>query len=191
MERNSILLAADDAVERRNLIHDLGDRYRVVEAATCSQARSRFEAERPDAAILEYRLVDCDGLALLEDLRILDPDLPVVLLTADSSIELSVEAMRRGAHHLITKPADPLFEYDSSGRQTARVFPGGARETMVYNADGTLARHTDFNGAAGPRPGPAGRRTAGRDRAGCRPGTGASARARRSPRLRRSRRWRR
>ncbi len=107
MERNSILLADDDAVERRALIHDLGDRYRVVEAATCSQARSRFEAERPDAAILEHRLMDCDGLALLEDLRTLDPALPVVLLTDHGSIDLATEATRRGAHHMITKPADP------------------------------------------------------------------------------------
>ncbi|MCP3939318.1 MAG: RHS repeat-associated core domain-containing protein [Actinomycetia bacterium] len=39
------------------------------------------------------------------------------------------------------------FECDALGRQTARMLPGGARETKVYNVDGTLASHTDFNGA--------------------------------------------
>ncbi len=79
----------------------------LVEAATCIEARQRHEAERPDAAILDYRLPDGDALALLDELRAADPELPVVLLTGHGSIGLAVEAMRRGAHHLFTKPADP------------------------------------------------------------------------------------
>ncbi len=104
--KNTILYVDDDMVDRRSLARNLHGRYRLVEAATCTEARQRQEAEHPDAAILDYQLPDGDALELLQDLRVADPDLLVVLLTGHGSIELAVEAMRRGANHLFTKPAD-------------------------------------------------------------------------------------
>jgi DNA-binding NtrC family response regulator len=104
----TILLVDDDSVDRALVRKPLGSRgHRVVEAATCGEAERRFAAARPDIAVLDYRLPDGDALTLLERLRRADPDLPVVILTAHGSIELAVEAMRRGAEHFLTKPPDP------------------------------------------------------------------------------------
>ncbi len=54
--------------------------------------------------ILDVRLGDGDGLDVLTEVRQRAPDLPVIVLTAHGTIELAVEAMRRGAFSFITKP---------------------------------------------------------------------------------------
>src|SRR4030095_8727326 len=56
--------------------------------------------------LLDYKLPDGDGLTVLKKLRELDPDTPVVMLTANSSVEAIVEAMKAGAFDYATKPFD-------------------------------------------------------------------------------------
>ncbi len=107
MERSTILFVDDDLVDRQALRRRLAPRFQLAEAATCASAQEKFETVRPDAAVLDYQLPDGDALTLLERLRATDPGLPAVLLTGHGSIELAVEAMRHGADHFLTKPADP------------------------------------------------------------------------------------
>ncbi len=107
MERSTILFVDDDLVDRQALRRRLAPRFQLAEAATCASAQEKFESVRPDAAVLDYQLPDGDALTLLERLRATDPGLPAVLLTGHGSIELAVEAMRHGADHFLTKPADP------------------------------------------------------------------------------------
>ena len=107
MERNTILFVDDDLVDRQVLRRRLAPRFLLAEAATCASAQLKFDSVRPDAAVLDYQLPDGDALTLLERLRATDPGLPAVLLTGHGSIELAVEAMRHGADHFLTKPADP------------------------------------------------------------------------------------
>jgi sigma-B regulation protein RsbU (phosphoserine phosphatase) len=61
-----------------------------------------------------------EGLALLEMLRAQMPELPVIVMTAWSTIDLAVDAMRRGASDFITKPWDNERVLDLVARQTAR-----------------------------------------------------------------------
>lgn len=107
MERSTILFVDDDLIDRQTLRRRLAPRFQLAEAATCAAAQEQFEAVRPDAAVLDYQLPDGDALTLLERLRATDPGLPAILLTGHGSIELAVEAMRHGADHFLTKPADP------------------------------------------------------------------------------------
>ena len=107
MERSTILFVDDDLVDRQVLRRRLAPRFLLAEAATCASAQQQFDSVRPDAAVLDYQLPDGDALTLLERLRATDPGLPAVLLTGHGSIELAVEAMRHGADHFLTKPADP------------------------------------------------------------------------------------
>jgi two-component system response regulator GlrR len=59
-----------------------------------------------DLAITDLRLAEQDGLAVMEELRKVQPDLPVLILTAHGSIPSAVEAMRKGAVGYLTKPFD-------------------------------------------------------------------------------------
>ncbi len=125
MERSTILFVDDDLVDRQVLRRRLAPRFQLAEAATCASAQQQFESVRPDAAVLDYQLPDGDALTLLERLRLTDPGLPAVLLTGHGSIELAVEAMRHGADHFLTKPADPealaaILDRCISGRRRQR-----------------------------------------------------------------------
>ncbi len=107
MARSTVLFVDDDLVDRMALRRQLGARYDMVEAATCAEAEQRLRAGRPEAVVLDYRLPDGDGWALLERLRSTDPELPVVLVSGHGTIELAVESMGRGADHFLAKPLDP------------------------------------------------------------------------------------
>src|SRR5260370_19486648 len=65
---------------------------------------ARFDAERFDIALLALMLPARPGLEVLRAIRSRDPDAVVVIVTAYSSIEGAIEAMREGAFHYIPKP---------------------------------------------------------------------------------------
>ena len=99
-----VLVVEDDAGQARALADFLKARgFRVTVAATVAEA---CRARGMDLALVDLRLPDGDGLAVLQCLKRRDPDLPVVLMTAYASIESAVEAMKKGAYDYLTKPLD-------------------------------------------------------------------------------------
>jgi two-component system, NtrC family, response regulator HydG len=58
----------------------------------------------PDLVITDLRMVEVDGLDVLDAARRADPELPVILMTAFGGVDSAIEAMRRGAWHYVTKP---------------------------------------------------------------------------------------
>src|SRR5215207_1622414 len=77
--------------------------YRVVEAQTAAEAIEKHR-EGVDLVLLDYRLPDGDGLTVLKKMREADTDALVILLTAFSTIDMAVEAMKHGAYHYANKP---------------------------------------------------------------------------------------
>ena len=59
----------------------------------------------PDLVITDLRMAEVDGLDVLDAARAIDPDLPVIIMTAFGAIDTAIEAMRRGAWHYVVKPA--------------------------------------------------------------------------------------
>ena len=102
------LLIVDD---EPNVLHALrkrleSDSLRVTTAETASRGIERVEAERPDALILDVRLPDMSGLDAFDRIRRIDPRLPVVIMTAYSTADTAIEAMKRGAFDYLIKPMD-------------------------------------------------------------------------------------
>ncbi len=104
--RATVLVVDDEEVGREIVESILASDYQVLTAGSCAEAELVMQASRPDAAILDYELPDGNALDLLPRLRTIDDELPVVVLTAHASIDLAVEAMRQGAEHFFTKPAE-------------------------------------------------------------------------------------
>ena len=107
MSRNRILLVDDDPVVRfavRDFLESQG--MQVTEAESVQQAEEKLRGASPDAAILDFSLPDGDGLELLERFKSADPDLPVIVLTGQGSIEAAVRAIKLGAEQFLTKPVE-------------------------------------------------------------------------------------
>jgi DNA-binding NtrC family response regulator len=107
------ILIADDQQDiitaLRLLLADEG--YEVVAARSPGEALDRLEAADFDLAILDLNYTrdttsGQEGFDLMERIRLLDPSLPVLVMTGFSSVAGAVEAMRRGARDYIEKPWD-------------------------------------------------------------------------------------
>jgi DNA-binding NtrC family response regulator len=102
-----ILLVDDEEQLRRvlgALLRDEG--HEVTEVRSAEAALELWARAAPELVLLDQRLPGMDGLAALERLRALDPEVAVVLMTAFGTIRSAVEAMRRGAFDYLAKPFD-------------------------------------------------------------------------------------
>lgn len=105
--RPSLLLVDDDAIYRERLAKAVAARgYDVRTAANAAEAMAMAEADSPELAVLDLRMPGESGLELLRRLRALDPTTKVLMLTGYGSIATAMEAVRQGAVHYLTKPAD-------------------------------------------------------------------------------------
>ena len=107
----SRILVADDQADIRESLRLLlkSEGFRVDTAGTPAAALAAVQAEPPDLVLMDMNYgrdttSGREGLELLERLHKAEPKVPVVIMTAWGSIELAVEAMRRGAKDFIQKP---------------------------------------------------------------------------------------
>ena len=143
MPAHRVLVLDDERLVRWSLSQRLrADGIDVTEASTAAEA---VQAAPPDAAILDYRLPDGDGISVLKKLRAVDPDLPVIMLTAHNDTDLIVEAIKAGASDYITKP----FEVDDVALRLSRAIEAnkGTRELRRLKED--LARPFSFGSLIG------------------------------------------
>src|SRR5450631_2770740 len=105
-ERRQRILVVDDNLEMaRTLADGLLDRgYDSVAVGSGRQALERLAGETFDAVVTDLRMPNVDGLELLSASRKLEPDRPVIVMTAYSAIDTAVESIRLGAYHYLTKP---------------------------------------------------------------------------------------
>jgi DNA-binding NtrC family response regulator len=106
------LLLIDDEPAQRRLVTAIGARagWWVRGAPDVeTAARILVDPEGPpvDAILLDHWLPGPEGSALIEEIRALKPDLPLLVMTAQTSVAVAVEAMRAGAHDFLVKPIAP------------------------------------------------------------------------------------
>jgi two-component system response regulator HydG len=106
-ESLSILVVDDDQAHRtmlRSLLSGWG--YKVVEADD-GQSAIDLVSQRPfDLILMDVRMVKVSGLEALTVIKKYNPSIPVIIITAYSSVESAVEAMKNGAYDYLTKPLD-------------------------------------------------------------------------------------
>jgi len=100
------ILVVDDEEVIRDVLESLLERegWTVSTAEDAAEALELFESEPYDVVLLDLMLPDRPGLEVLRDMRRHDPDAVIVIVTAYSSIEGAIQAMREGAFHYIPKP---------------------------------------------------------------------------------------
>ncbi len=102
------VLVVDDAAFMRmrckKLLTQSG--YDVIEAATGSQAVEMYQSDKPDLVLLDITMPDMDGLTALREIRKIDPDARVAMVTAMGQQSMVVEALKAGAKDFVIKPFD-------------------------------------------------------------------------------------
>ena len=103
----SILLVDDDEVFRHRLARAFRDRsWDVSEGADMDGALAAAADETPEFVVVDLRLPAGSGLEVVRRLRALDATTVIVVLTGYGSIATALDALRLGAAHYLTKPAD-------------------------------------------------------------------------------------
>lgn len=102
-----LLVVDDEPNLQYSLVKSLqSEALEVVTASTARQGIEAVRAQPPDAVILDVRLPDMSGLDAFDEIRRIDPRLPVIIITAFSTAETAIEAMKRGAFDYLLKPVD-------------------------------------------------------------------------------------
>src|SRR3954451_19468460 len=102
-----ILIADDERSIRLMLETGLTlNGFKVTSVRNGREALEATHAEKFDAILSDIYMPDLGGLELVDALRAADPNLPIVLMTAQGSLQVAVEAVTRGASDFIGKPFD-------------------------------------------------------------------------------------
>jgi len=102
-----ILIVDDDKDLRFNLSCILKEEgYEVIPAADGKQALNALAKSAPDLVLLDIKLPGMDGVELLEEMKKIEKNLPIIMLTAYSDVKSAVKTMKSGAFDYITKPFD-------------------------------------------------------------------------------------
>jgi two-component system response regulator PilR (NtrC family) len=106
MNRKGSILVVDDEEIMREILDALlsQEGYDVRLAADAQQALDLARTMSFDAATVDMMMPGMDGISTLDELKKIDDDLPVLMITAFASVENAITAMKRGAFDYITKP---------------------------------------------------------------------------------------
>ncbi|GAX59080.1 response regulator containing cheY-like receiver, AAA-type ATPase [Candidatus Scalindua japonica] len=107
LTNKTILIIDDDESLRRVLEYNLSNKgYRLLLASNGEEALNIFKSEDVDVVVTDIKMDKMDGLELLEEVKRLNANVLVIMMTAHGSIETAVNAMKLGAYDYITKPFD-------------------------------------------------------------------------------------
>jgi DNA-binding NtrC family response regulator len=143
------LLVIDDEPAIRSAIARAFPDLTTLQAETGEAALGLMRDSYPDLAILDQRLPDGDGLALVAKLRAIDADLPIILLTGHGSVDLAVEALKLGVTDFIEKPfklerlrttVGLHLERQRLGRQVARLSGKNQGRQSLVATSGAMRR---------------------------------------------------
>ncbi len=129
-----ILYSLSSALER--------DDTTVVTAQTARLGLAVVAKEKPDAVILDVRLPDMSGLDAFNSIRVTDPHLPVIIVTAHGDTDTAIEAMKRGAFEYLLKPID-LHQLDELVGKAFELRRMQATPTVFGESAGTAVTETD------------------------------------------------
>ncbi|MBW2429522.1 MAG: sigma-54-dependent Fis family transcriptional regulator [Deltaproteobacteria bacterium] len=108
MTDNCKILVVDDDNAHRTMLRTLigGWGYEINDADDGEAAIDKVKEKSYDLVLMDVRMVKISGLEALEKIKSYNPAIPIIIMTAYSSVETAVDALKKGAYDYLTKPLD-------------------------------------------------------------------------------------
>ncbi|MCF6249300.1 MAG: response regulator, partial [Desulfobacula sp.] len=106
-KKNRILIVDDDQAHRnmlKTLLNKWG--YSLAEADDGQVAIDLVTQKTYDLVLMDIKMIKVSGLVALEEIKKINPAIPVIIMTAFSSVQTAVQALKKGAYDYLTKPFD-------------------------------------------------------------------------------------
>jgi DNA-binding NtrC family response regulator len=100
------VLVVDDELLLRDILYESLTKYgyEVISAADADKALEMCEKHNPDVALVDIKLPNIDGIELTRRLKVLNPDLQIIIITGYPSLDTVVDATKHGAVEYVIKP---------------------------------------------------------------------------------------
>jgi two-component system nitrogen regulation response regulator NtrX len=157
------ILIVDDEEDIRDLVAGLleDEGYQAREAANADDALAAIRTRKPSLVILDVWLQGSrlDGIELLGEMKKVDPELPVIVISGHGTIETAVAAIRKGAYDFIEKPfkSDKLIltieramEASQLRRENAELRARGPGEPELVGKSGPISQLRQMIDRVGP-----------------------------------------
>ena len=140
------LLVVDDDPDIMELFQEaLGDDYDIVPAIDGEQALLQFRDQQPHLVLLDVRLPGRDGIEVLRVIKEADPQMVVIMITANKDVSTAVQAMKLGAYDYLIKP----FEIDHLKYLLKRALDKFTLQREVSNLRSELRQVYKFDNIIG------------------------------------------
>lgn len=142
------ILIADDEKDICDILKRLVQQegYKAFTAHDGESALKMVRSELPDVLLTDFQMPGIDGMELLNKVKEVDPDLPVIMITAYADISGAVEALRAGAHDYLAKP----FDHHEVIRVLQRALAESRLKRKLKNMETQLEDSLSLNKVMGP-----------------------------------------
>ena len=140
-----ILIVDDDIGSRESLRAIFEGTYQVSTADGAAAAEQVLAGNRVDLLLLDVIMPEKDGIEFLHEARVRYPDLPVIMVSASTSVRPVVEAMQKGAFDFVTKP----FDVEEMRRVGKRALESNSLQRHVENLQDQIAEEYPVHGIIG------------------------------------------
>ena len=103
----NILIIDDEKAIRKTLTEILSfEGYKIDEASDGEEGLKRFGEKTYDLVLCDIKMPKIDGIEFLEKAKVINPDIPIIMISGHGNIDTAVEAVKKGAFDYISKPPD-------------------------------------------------------------------------------------
>ena len=124
----SVLVIDDELGPRESLRILLKNDYSILSASSVDEGIDLLRENRPQLVIMDIRMPEKNGIDGLKEIRSLDAEVPIIMLTGYSDLETARQAIRHGANDYMKKPFDSMEMVDIIQRNLERSDVGVRRE---------------------------------------------------------------
>lgn len=137
IEKNKVWIIDDDKSIRWVLEKALSaENLDVVSFDTPGKLLQRFNREKPDVIISDIRMPEMEGITLMNRIKEIAPDIPVIIMTAYSDLDRAVSAFQSGAFEFLSKP----FDVDEVVNLVKRAIKETRSQSSVQSDDSSFSK---------------------------------------------------